>query len=266
MPALSLKDCCRILGVREDASLAEIKRSFRKKAKRIHPDVKNAKNAASSAEMLELLEAYKALSNPSRRFSPKASSKPAGFDYRLWLLSQKDPKNRAKLIFFDLLHSFDEEAVSVYLELKKQSGFLLSSWLDREDFMDCAFILSEELILRNELYEAFALLESIAVHEYQKPYFRHFFPEAIELLVRVLSKIEDEASRAAFPDSIALKCFERALDLRLSDKENALILLRMAECCKRLGDERGAEACLKEAEKLIPQKKGTSVIPIKKNF
>ena len=271
---LSLKDCRRILGVSEGASAAEIKRAFREKAKRLHPDVsghsrKNKKEQAGgseSSEMLDLLEAYRTLSDPALKeradseyahFRSSRASKAEAFDYRLWLLARKDPKSRAKLIFFDLLHGFEEEAVAIYLELKRGSGgFSLSDCFDREDFMDCGFILAEELNFRDELYEAFALLSEIVACEYQKPYFRHFFPEALDFLRNVLRKIGREALQGTLPDSLALECFERALELKLSDKDDALILLQMAECCERLGDEYAAAICRREAEKLSRPRRG----------
>ena len=278
MASLSVKDCCRVLGVDEDASIAEIKRAFREKAKRLHPDVsahgkkrKDKKEQRglpleTSSEMLELLEAYRTLSDPAIReqanaayppFRARGASNGGGFDYRLWLRSRKDPQSRAKLIFFDLLHGFEEEAVSAYLALKRgEAGFSLFDWLEREDFMDCGFILAEELDLRGELCETFALLAGIAACEYQKPYFRHFFPEALDFLRNVLRKMGQEAAQGCFHDSLALKCFERALELGLGAKDDAFILARMAECCERLGDERGAAACRNEAEKIIPQKQG----------
>ena len=273
MANLSIEECLDLLGVSESASAAEIKRAFREKAKRIHPDVsahssKNKKGQDgrgndASAEMLALLEAYRTLSDPAvrermdaafTRFRAKKASK--GFDYRLWLLEREDAESRAKLIFFDLLHDFEDEAVSLYLELMRmEGGFSLKKELGREDFMDCGFILAEELEARGELYEAFVLMSSIVECEYQKPYFRHFFPEAIELLLKVLSKIGEAASAGAFSDTAALKCFERALELRLGNAQDAILLLRMAECCDRLGDGYAAAACRKEAKKINPQRK-----------
>ena len=281
MANLSIKECLNVLGVSEGASAAEIKRAFREKAKRIHPDVSahsskgieerggesrgnEAGGSESSAEMLKLLEAYRTLSDPALRermdaayanFRAKRARK--GFDYRLWLLEREDAESRAKLIFFDLLHGFEGEAVSVYLGLMRgEGGFSLERQLGREDFMDCGFILAEELEARGELYEAFALISSIVECEYQRPYFRHFFPEAIGLLLNVLDKIGEAASLGAFPDALALKCLERALELRLGDAQDAILLLRMAECCDRLGDSYASDICRREAEKINPQKRG----------
>ena len=273
MASLSIEESLSVLGVDAGASAAEIKRAFREKAKRIHPDVsahsskgkseRGGRGDESSAEMLKLIEAYRTLSDPAMRermdaaftrFRAKKAS--VGFDYRLWLLDREDAESRAKLIFFDLLHDFEDEAVSVYLELaRSEGGFSLEKRLGREDFMDCGFILAEELEARGEFYEAFALISRIVECERQRPYFRHFFPEAIELLLNVLSKIGEAASTGAFPDALALKCLERALELQLGDAQDALLLLRMAECCERLGDGYAADICRKEAEKLNPQKK-----------
>ena len=273
MASLSIKECLELLGLSEGASAAEIKRAFRKEAKRVHPDVsahsskgkdeQGVGSSEASAEMLKLIEAYRTLSDPAlrermdagyARFRAKKAAK--GFDYRSWLLEREDAESRAKLIFFDLLHEFEDEAVSAYLELIwGESGFSLEKKLGREDFMDCGFILAEELEARGKLYEAFALIARIVECEYIRPYFRHFFPEAIELLLNVLRKIGEAASAGAFSDALALKCLERALELQLGSAEDAILLLRMAECCERLGDTYAADICRKEAKKINLQKR-----------
>lgn len=272
LASLSFKECCRILGVAEDASTAEVKRAFRKKAKRLHPDVsphaakkeggKGGESIDSSAEMLILLEAYRTLCNPEAKKRRDAqyehfrSSRAAkGFDYRLWLLSREDGESRAKLIFFDLLHGFEEEAVSLYLKWKGgKEGFQLSAWLEREDYMDCGFILAEELDARGEAIEAFALLEGIAECERQKPYFRHFFPEALSFLMAVARKIGQQALRGEMPCGDALECLKRALEAGLPPKDSAFILFRMAECSARLGMEDEAAFYRSEAERLSAAK------------
>ena len=53
-----------VLGVSPDASAPEIKRSFRRRAKQLHPDT--ARIEADSS-MRQLLDAYEVLSDPERR-------------------------------------------------------------------------------------------------------------------------------------------------------------------------------------------------------
>ena len=59
------KDLYEVLGVSRDASDEEIKKAFRKQARKLHPDVNKSPNAEE--EFKELNEAYDVLSDPNKR-------------------------------------------------------------------------------------------------------------------------------------------------------------------------------------------------------
>jgi molecular chaperone DnaJ len=65
MPSSTARDYYEVLGVGRDATAPEIKRAYRRLARRYHPDV-NAQGAASE-QFRELQEAYEVLSDPDKR-------------------------------------------------------------------------------------------------------------------------------------------------------------------------------------------------------
>ncbi|MCL2878888.1 MAG: J domain-containing protein [Treponema sp.] len=187
-----------LLGVQSDAANDEIKRAFREKAKRLHPDI--AGKGAEDA-MRKLLTAYEVLSSAERRFEyDRAYARfvgKAGFNYRVWLREQgDDPVNQTKLLYFELLHLEEDEAINIW---RRNGGinFAMENYLDREDWMDCLFILAEELDKRGYVYETFRLLVILVREERRLPYFRHFMAEIETYLrelvrLRLRSQLDDE--------------------------------------------------------------------------
>lgn len=247
-----LDDCYKILGVEQTASIAEIKTAFRRKAKLLHPDL-SKENSKNTKEFQTILKAYQSLLAARERsvldeaymsrYSRKSNSEES-FDYRRWLMERTDEESRCKLIFFDLMHNREDDAVEEYKKVSVcRVDFSLSRWFTREDFMDFGFILAEELIFREEFYEAYLLLAQIIRMEYSYSYFRHFFPEVMDLMRNLIrTKLAGTVS-----DELALDAWEDALDLGFGKKDEAYILRLMAEAYDRLGDTATAELCLKKA-------------------
>lgn len=267
----TIEDYYRILSISPTATTAEIKRAFRKKAKELHPDIpRNAQSTANAKAnehaLRQLIRAYETLLDARRRadfdfFYSKTVHQPDTFNYRRWLQEQPDLASKAALIFFDLFHNEEDDAVALFLQLRElHTGFSLRPYFSRGDFMDCIFVLAEELYFRDHYYESFLLLEKIIREEQKQDYFRHFFPEVL-LLARKLIR---EKIVHTLSDDLVLDCCESALDFGLSKADQAEILKKMAEIYYRIGDFATADGCAEASQRLNPRIRGIS--KLKKNY
>ena len=95
---MEYKDYYRILGVKKDASAQEIKRAYRRLARRYHPDV-NPGDKAGQERFKGINEAYEVLSDPEKRAKfdrlgaqwyhwQQAGGAPEGFDWSPWATGQ----------------------------------------------------------------------------------------------------------------------------------------------------------------------------------
>ncbi len=251
-----MNDYYKILGVRPGTSISEIKRAYRKKAKKLHPDV----SGADATQFHLLIIAYEALIELHQKASfdiPFASNRydkgkknENSFSYRDWLSQRNDEESFCKLIFWDLMHNREDDAVSSFKKINSEKAdFKLSKWFTREDFMDYGFILAEELTFRDEYYDAYILLKQIITMEHSYAYFKLFFPEVMSFTRDILRfRIEGTVN-----DELALDAWESALDLGFNNKENATFLLKMAAAYLRIGDSATSKICLDEAVRLDSQ-------------
>jgi curved DNA-binding protein CbpA len=244
-----MQDYYGLLGISNTASQTDIKKAFREKAKRLHPDIDGAGGAEA---MRKLLSAYEILSSEERRGEYDRAYgrfvKGSRFDYRSYLEEDPgDPERQAKLVFFDLLHLEEDSALSIWRR-HGGLGFAMGKYLDREDWLDCSFILAEELARREAYYEAFILLTDIVREERRKPYFRHYTVE-IENTLKELVRLH---LKAAVDGETFVECMEILLELGFPPKDEALWMRSMSEALIRLGEMRDAEAVFREALKRDP--------------
>ena len=238
-----------LLNIGQNASTKEIKKAFREKAKQLHPDIAGETGAE---EMRKLLAAYEILADRDRRFKyDRAYNRFIGkyhFNYRSFLMERKDdPSSQAKLVFFEFLHLEEEAAISIWQE---QGGlkFPMEKYLDREDWMDCAYILAEELAKRRRFYEAFVLLADIIREERRRPYFRHFM-EDVENFLKELVRLH---LRQAVDAETYVECMEKLLGLGFSSRDEARWMRSAAETLIQMGESGAALRVFREALKRDP--------------
>lgn len=239
-----------LLGIDRNSSSQDIKRAFREQAKRLHPDIAGS---GAEGEMRKLLLAYEVLSDQERRYEYDrrygSFIKKVGFDYRTFLQERRDdPKSQAKLVFFDLLHLEGERALAVW---RTQGGleFPMDKYLDREDWMDCTFILAEELQKRRCYYEAFMLLVALIRAERQRPYFKHFMSE----LEGILKELVRFRLKSSVNKETYIACMETLLGLGFPPRDEARWMRSMAETLFQLGEMHTAQGILREALKRDPR-------------
>ncbi len=243
-------DYYQLLEIPTDAGNETIKKAFRKRAKEIHPDLWD-QSPEALASMRDLLKAYETLmDNELREHYDIQHRKVYGlksFDYREFLLGRTaDNESQSKLIFFDLLHNREKDALRLYETLVQKKQFDLSAHMDREDFMDCAFLLAEEFEAEGNYSSAYHLLRTIVQYELQKPYFKHFFEEVIHRLHHLLGvKMFGKVSSREH-----LTYIHQVISFNISPKETAFYFRIAAEIYVNLKDFPRAKNCLKEGLKL----------------
>ncbi len=229
-----------LLGVSSGASQTEIKQAFRKRAKEFHPDLVHDR-ADALQRMQQLVGAYKTLIDEQERAQYDRLNKVVpdeeSFDYREFLRKRRsDPVSQSKLIFFDLLHENESDAVALYEALLGEGWFDLSAHLDREDYMDCAFLLAEEYEQRQQFTRSYRLLMKIVALEIERPYFRHFFSEVTDRLRSIVcTKMPGKVE-----SSRILGYLEELIALNLSRQDTAQYLKKAAELY--LAEQRAAVA------------------------
>jgi tetratricopeptide (TPR) repeat protein len=236
-----LQNFYETLGASPQATAGEIKRSFRRRAKELHPDTVSG----SDDRMRTLIAAYEVLSDAARRseydrLHPSLFRR-SSFNYREFLRSQTDDfVSQGKLIFYDLLNSNDEEAVATYEQLRS-ARIDLREYMSHDDFMDCSFLLAEALERRGELLLAARLYKRLYRAELERPYFRHFLEEVVESLrTLVCFKMP-----TLLPAELVVENIEDLIDLRLSRKDSAFFHKKIAEIYSLTGDYEQAADHLK---------------------
>jgi curved DNA-binding protein CbpA len=199
-----------------------------------------------------LLAAYEILSNRKRRSDYdrifRGAKDHKSFNYREYLTENADkPEFQAELVIFDLLHFEEDAAIDLWRKIGG-TGFPLEKYLDREDWMDCSYLLAEELAKRGAYYEAFEILIALLREERRDPYFRHFAQD-VEMYLKELVRLK---LRSLVDDETWVDCMQDLLELRFPARDESRWLKSQAEALLALGETAAAEAAIREAQKRDP--------------
>jgi tetratricopeptide (TPR) repeat protein len=226
-----------VLGLEPTCTVGDIKRSFRKKAKELHPDLTRSNRQVSDDQMRALLDAYETLINPEKRSDYDRTFsiyfRKSRFNYREYLRGRKDDLYcQSKLIFYDLLNSEQEEAISLYDDLAARAEeYSLEYYLGHEDYMDCLFLMAEALEKKGEYVRACELYKNVCLLELKQPYFHHFMDEVVERL----RSITCFKMVSCLPPHVSIKYIQDMIRFNFSRKDNAFFYKKIAEIYCSLG-------------------------------
>ncbi len=248
---LAMINYYEVLGITQDSTTQEIKKSFRRRAKEIHPDLRQNDAGQAQEDMRLLLAAYEVLSDMDKRDEYDRAlhslARVRGFDYREFLRKRRDdPFSQSKLIFHDLLADMADAALALYQSLVLGGEFELERYLSREDYMDCAFLLAEVFETRGKFNDAYQLYCKLWRYEREKPYFHHFIDEVIDrlralLCFKMLPQLEPAEAIARLKEMIRFN---------FSRKDNAFFYKKLAEVYASNGQQGTALHCLRKGLQL----------------
>lgn len=256
-----MQDHYGALGVHPEASPKEIKSAFRKRAKAKHPDLA----LGQEESMRALIEAYRVLSDPETRreydrgrLRVVRKEGPGAFDYHSWLQERLDesPEYVAKLVFYDLLHGLEDEALALYERIRERDDGRLERFFERPEAMDAEFCIAEEYIARQRFDDAYRVMKKLIAMEQRLPGFGYFYEV---VLARFKRLVLEELGRCMEPAG-ELALLDDALACRSGADNDAQFLRRAAELSIRLGDADRATEYLRRARALKPKLPGLSVL------
>ena len=260
--AIVKKSHYEILGVGGSAGRGEIKASFRRLAKKYHPDRNGGRVKWAAAHMRRVIEAYETLADDARRglYDRKrrlTAERERDYYREMLVRSRHKPESRAALILYDLLTGKSREAM-LYFEEEQEKGsrFDPCEWLSAKDGLDCKFLLAEEYERANLLESAFDLYESVYHHECAE---RHFGSFIWEVRDRIRNLCCRGLARSR-PPGQAVAYYRRLLQIKLPRMERAFIHKKIAESFQRIGSREDAMAELRRAFELKPGLKGVGKI------
>ena len=260
----------QVLQVQEGSGRAEIRDSFRKLAKKYHPDKTKANGISSEDKIKLLIKAYKTLTDSKKRIQYDTQLQSNNIRIRDFYYRENpkrgsgkyDLRSQAKMVLNDLLNKNGPLAVKNYERLKEENKeFELLAFLNLKDYLDCKFLLAEEYEKQGHYELAFKMYEYVYQEENGNPARKHFLEEIKERIIRLSCK---KLIKLMQPDA-AITYLSRALNLKLSKNEEAFIYKKIADCYVASGEWDNALERFNKALSLCPNLKGAQTLKSKLN-
>ena len=274
---MQIPDYYQILEVERDATAREIKKAYRKLAKRYHPD-KNPEHTVFAEKMFrKVCNAYDTLQDKKRksdydRTLQTIERQQRSHEVYLDRLSRLDQTYaKLELLLHALLHHNYETGVSMYEQLQHHSQEIGKEWriddfLGYEESRDCEFLLAEayqKLGFSNgdqdrsqKIEQAMLIYESLLSAETKRPCFRHFIREVKDRLKFIyLYRFSVQGYDQTHPIPLA-----KIRELKLSKRETAWMYKKIAEFYVEIDRFREARTVLKMAFELQPRLTGAKKI------
>ena len=260
----------QVLQVQEGSDRAEIRNSFRKLAKKYHPDKTKANGISSEDKIKLLIKAYKTLTDSEKRIHYDTQLQSNNIRIRDFYYKENpkrgngkhDLRSQAKMVLNDLLNKNGPQAVKNYERLKEENKeFELLAFLNLKDYLDCKFLLAEEYEIQGHYELAFKMYEYVYQEEDGNPARKHLLEEIKERILRLSCK---KLVKLTQPDT-AITYLTRALNLKISKNEEAFIYKKIADCYVASGEWDNALERFNKALSLCPNLKGTQTLKNKLN-
>ncbi len=247
-----------VLDVERNATQPEIKRAFRRLAKKYHPDTSREESDEAARRLKEIIAAYRVLGNERERARYDVLMQAApSVEKELQRNETRTREEYAEQVLGDLLAGHGSRALRLYDELSAEEDFELENYLGIKDYLDCIFLLAEQFENAERFREAAELYEELYEREKEPPRHRYFFEEVEARIKKLYSR---KLPRDAETPMEEIACYERILSFDLDKSEKAFILKKIAEVYCRIGQEEKSKEIFSEALRLKPGLKGTATI------
>lgn len=214
-----------ILEIDKNASIDEIKKAFRKKLKKYHPDLNHTHSQPSHKDsphespiislkqsrtspqenLIKIIDAYEVLSNPIKRrrydegegflekqiFPHSPYKKKKYFDYEQFLLARQHKfEYQVKLFLYDLVFRNGQHSIKLYEYFKTYEKISdLKKKLGFFDYFDCLFLLAEAYLQKPDTmtyHKTLYIYYEIILLEKQRPYFKSYMEEVADKIFSLL--------------------------------------------------------------------------------